>query len=326
MDESAPITWLIEKCHSLMEKGASTYATTLIGYISPLVASCFSIYLLFVLLNYWRGTETNPVSDYLVRCISMALIIGYGLNADTYTGVVMPVVTGVGSDLASLISGGTVNTNTLDTLVIYYLDAIDKGFTAASDIGGLEGISTTVMVTLKAAIILCGLVPFAAVATALIITADAGSMFIAMVGPIFFAFLLFPATRAWFSAWLNAALSHALIPVMISAVCVWSVGISKEIFGTSDTLADAPMKLVILAAFANGVLLLLLRKLSMIASSLSAGGINIGSGGPGVGGAARAGRDSVKQNAREARAIRRAMEGNRNAGGRAQRNSIKKAG
>lgn len=329
MDEQAPITWLLSEIHSLIGQTASSYASALTGIIMPLVASAFGLYMLLLLLNYWRGGESNPVGDYLVRFIGWSITIGFGLNADTYNSVILPMVTGIGPDIANAIGGGGNNANSLDSLALVYLQIISDGFTAAQEVGGLEGIGATIFVAFKALIVIFGLVPFLVIATVALCTADVGATLIAMVGPMFFAFLLFPATRQWFSAWLNAALSHALVPIFIAAICALSVSISSKIFGGGGTLMDATFKKVFFAAFANLVLVCLVYKVSQLASALSAGGVNI-SAAVGVGSAARSARESMKGSAREiskgARAAGAAWSMGKNLASRARGNTIRKAG
>lgn len=299
MDESAPISWLLSQIHDLISLTAGKYAAALTGIIMPLVASAFGLYMLLLTLNYWRGGESNPIGEYLVRFSGWSVIIGFGLNADTYNSVILPLVMGIGPEIANAIAGGGDDANSLDRLAVTYLQIISDGFQVAQEIGGLEGIAATVLVAFKALIVIFGLVPFLVIAAVALCTADVGATLIAMVGPMFFAFLLFPATRQWFSSWLNAALSHALVPIFVAAICAISISISAKIFPAGGgSLVEASFKKVFYAAFANLVLVCLVAKVSQIASSLSGGGVNISSA-VGLGQAARSARESMRGSARE---------------------------
>ena len=302
MDESAPITWLINQINLIVNNGSSTVASAVAGVVAPVAAACFGIYMILILWGYWRGASTDPVLDFLTRMASWAVIIGLGLNASNYNAAIAPMVTGLGGDLANAVSGGTVTAGTLDQLALLYLNIIGDGFTAAQAVGGLSGIGVTILVALKAIIIIIGLVPFLVAATLSIIVANVGSQIIAMVGPFFFACLLFPPTRQYFSAWVNSALSYALIPFIIAVIASISVGISAQMMpiASGSTLADATFQSVFLAAIGNLLLLFLLRYVSALASSLSAGGINIGSIG-GVGAFASGARNSAAGSFREAK-------------------------
>lgn len=274
MDESAPITWLIDQINVIVNAGASAVAAGIAGGIAPLASACFGIYVILMTVNYMRGAETEPAIDFMLKMASWALIIGLGLNASNYNAFISPIVTGLGTGLANIVSGGTVTANTLDALALAYLNIINEGFTAAEAIGGVEGFGVTVLVFFKAGIVIVGLVPFLIAATLFIIVANVGSAIVAMVGPLFFACLLFPATRQYFSAWVNTAFSYALIPMMVAVVASISVGISQAMVPAGATLDTVPFKTVFLAAIGNLILLFFVKQVATLASSLSAGGIN----------------------------------------------------
>lgn len=298
MNESAPITWLVDKINEIVSSGASSAAGAISTSITPLVSVCFGIYILLITINYMRGAETEPVLDFGMRCASFAIIVGLGLNASNYSSMIIPIVTGLGGDLANAISGGTVSAGTLDQLALFYLKIIGDGFEVASASSGLDSIGIWINVFTKAAIIMLGLIPFLVGATLVIIIANVGSVLVAMVGPIFFGCLLFPATRQYFSAWVNTAFSYALIPVFVAVIATLSVGISKEMLSDGGSLVKAEFATVFLAAIGNLILLFLLKQVAALASSLSAGGINAGMAG-GIGSAARAIGQSARGTAKE---------------------------
>jgi type IV secretion system protein VirB6 len=327
MDESAPITWLIARINTIVSSGAAATASALATTITPLVAVCFGIYILLITISYMRGSETEPVLDFALRCVGFSLVIGLGLNAANYTSVVMPIVTGLGGDLANAASGGGATANTLDQLALHYLKIISDGYETASMQPFPGSITSTLTVVSKVAIILLGLIPFLVAATLAIVIADVGSLMVAMVGPIFFACLLFPATRQYFSSWVNTAFSYALIPLFVAVVAVISVGISKEMLSSGGTLLDSSYTSIFLAAIGNLTLLFVLRQVSALASSLSAGGINAAMPG-GVGSMASSVRESIRGSARDIKTLNNLGKG-MHAAGRAitnRRNSIRKAG
>jgi type IV secretion system protein VirB6 len=293
MNEAAPITWLIDEINAIVAAGASAAATTLAGAIMPLVAACFAIYMMMILLNYMRGAEDNFVGDFMYRVIGFAVVLGLGVNAGNYVAYVMPIVTGLGGDLGAAISGGSASANSLDTLVIKYMDIVNEGFDSISLMQKISNPMIYVDLLLKALIIILTLTPFLVAATLMLIVANVGSVIIAMVGPIYMACLIFPATRSYFSAWLNTAFSYALVPLIVAVISLISVGISDKMLTGGTNISDISFKLVLFCGVGNLILLLLVKQVSALASSLSAGGINMGGGG-GVGSAASAIRTSIR--------------------------------
>lgn len=275
MDEKAPITWLIHEINQLVSTGASAGASAIATMIAPLAAACFGIYIILVCVNYLRGAESEPVMDFGMRMASFAVVIGLGLSASTYVSTIVPIVTGIGPDIANAISGGTVNAGTMDQLGVRYFGILSEGYDTVSQLSGTSYLVALPIYLFKAVLLFLGILPFFVIATLLLIVADVGSVIVAILGPIFFAFALFPATRQYFSAWLNTALSYALMPVIIAVITVVAVSISQKMIGTT-TLVDVPLITIFYASIGNLVLLGLLAQVSSLASSLSAGGINAG--------------------------------------------------
>lgn len=224
-----------------------------------------------------RGAEDNFVGDFMYRVLGFAVVMGIGFSAGSYASIVLPIVTGLGNDLASAVSGGTVTSGALDNLVIFYWSMIGDAMAAMTD-NSIVQMGMTVMTLVQVAIVIIGLIPFLVIATVTIITANIGSGLVAMVGPIFFGCLLFPATRQYFSAWVNTAFSYALVPLLVAVLSMVSVGISIEFMGDAP-LTDGSSFNVFFAAVGNLILAALMKNVGSLASSLSAGGINMGSAG-----------------------------------------------
>jgi len=331
MNEKAPITWLIDQINQLVGSGVDKAAGALTGAITPIIAACFGIYIILICINYMRGAETEPVIDFCMRIAGFAIIIGIGLNAKTYSGIVIPIVKNLGNDLAGVMTGGSSSSGTLDDLALHYFGILDRSLTEASSPIFPRNIGPLSAYYIKAALILLGLIPFLVAATVTIIIANVGSIMVAMVGPLFFAFLLFPATRQYFSAWVSTALSYALIPVFVAVISIISIGLSKEMFtGGNDTITETSLTTVFLASIGNLTLLFLLRQVSSLASSLSAGGINAAMPGS-IGTLASGIKNSVAGTAKEIKGIKQWNKGRiaarrKKAAKANQNNSIRKAG
>lgn len=278
-------------------------------------------------MNYMRGAETEPILDFGLRIAGFAVVIGLGLNASNYTSTVIPIVTGIGSDLSSAISGGSATAGTLDQLALHYLKILDEGYESASSGGFPLNAGSLLLYFIKFFCVLIGLIPFLVAATLCIIVANVGSILVAMVGPLFFAFLIFPATRQYFSAWINTAFSYALIPVFVAVIATISVGLSKKMLSSGGSLDDISLKAVFLASMGNLILLFLLKQVGSLASSLSAGGINAAMPGS-IGTLANSIRSGMAGSFREMRAANKAFKGLKGLGNRFanRKNSIRKAG
>jgi type IV secretion system protein VirB6 len=296
VNEAAPVSWLLDQLNQLLDNALSAVSSQIASTVTPLAAACFGIYVILIAVNYARGAESMPVYDFALRCAAWALIIGLGLSASGYTGTVVPIVRGLGTDLANAASGGTLQEGALDKLLLTYLQIVSDAFLNA------DGVVQTIIVAVKALLVVGCLLPFVVVAALTLLTSSVGLALVAAVGPIYFAFLLFPATRAWFTTWINAIWSFSLIPLFVATVASIGVGLSQQMLGSSLG-SDTTFAQVFMASFGNLLLAFLVKFVAGLAGSLSAGGFNFGSA-KGVAHAASAIRDSARGTARDLRGVR----------------------
>lgn len=289
MPPEAPLQWIINQITSIIGTSTNSVAETLSSTIAPLFSACFGIYIILIMVNYLRGAESEPVFDFFLRMASWAVVIFLAFSAGAYTTYVVPIITGLGDDLATAVTGAPLNAASLDKLLMFYTDIFQTGLDNASILPSPLNLGDLLFVYFKFFIVCLGLMPLVIAATIILIVAKVGLLLVASVGPLFIGLALFPATRQYFSAWINTAFSYALIPLFVAIIAQSSIQISTSIFdnGTNLDLSKATMLTCIGAALCNIVLLYLLQVVGRISSSLSAGGVAVGSG-SGIGGAARA--------------------------------------
>jgi type IV secretion system protein VirB6 len=300
-----PFGMLITLVSSALNGVASAVAGVISAVIAPLFGVGFLIYMCLIGFNYFRGTEDSPFGDLIYRMIGASLVISIAFSAGKYAAIVLPIITNLGGDIgvkiASVLpSASTQGASTsagavINTLFDGYVQIMKDYFKEAATFGWYEpgAIITTLVL---GSFLFISIIPLCIGGTLLIIVANIGLTVVAMLGPIFIGFLLFPATRQYFSSWLNTAFSYVLIPIIVAVFVAISVNICQRVLLSANyvtgTLLDIPVVLSICVC--NLLLAYALRYVSSLASSLSAGGINIGGVG-GIGsairGAAGMGRD-----------------------------------
>jgi type IV secretion system protein VirB6 len=301
MNQQAPITWLIAVINELLADAIAGAASKLVAYILPPLGIFFGIYIVLLSLNYLRGGSAEGIVDVFKRFFAFTLILGLGMNANNYVNIVLPIVIGIGPNIADAVSGGNSGAGALDELALNYVNILSEGYEQANTPIFPLNLGTLLLYGIKVLLVLGGLVPFLVAATLSYIAADVGSQLVAAIGPLFFAFLVFPATRQYFSAWLNSAISFALVPILISILTGISISISKKAFGEQASLGDTTLVTVFLGAVVNLVLVFLVRECVGLAGKLSGGGASFATGG--LGGFANAARTAGQGSARDARAI-----------------------
>ncbi|MBN3786103.1 type IV secretion system protein [Burkholderia sp. Ac-20353] len=192
----------------------NTGSAKMISLISPLVAACFSLYVLLVLVSYWRGHNDTPIVDFMMKMAGWAAVLTAGMNISYYSEYVVPFFNGFGDDLSRALMGGNDLSNGLDTLLSLYISAIKTMYEGLTwtDIGLYIEVSV-----LAICLLLVG-VPFLAIAAAYIILAKFALGLLLALGPAFIVAALFPATRQFFQNWVGQCLNYGLLVALFGAV------------------------------------------------------------------------------------------------------------
>jgi type IV secretion system protein VirB6 len=208
----------------------NTGSAAIISLISPVCGTLFAIYLLFITAGYWKGGIEEPVTDFLMRMIGWAAIIAFGLNIQYYSTYVVPFFNGLGDDLATALTGTPQTGSALDALCTAYVTAMWKLFQAA------DGIEDTLNAICFIAITLLAAVPFIAIAAAYIILAKFALSILLALGPLFFAFAIFPPTRKFFDAWVGQCMNYTFLVCLFAAAGMLEIRFAQTMVPTSMTL------------------------------------------------------------------------------------------
>lgn len=230
----------------------------LISTVTPAFQAVFIVYCMFVIYSYWENETSihGTAIDLFKRIVAWAILLGFGMNIGTYMSTVMPFVTGLGDGLSQAYGGGN-STSTLDAMAdnliqivnaelngvenetdsmiseangtIDAADGADAGMWetitgAVSDLtsGAMEamfgGLFDKLMALFKSAILLIFGGAYIAVAGAYLLVAQVLLNILAAIGPIFFGFALFPATRQFFNNWVGSVLNYGFFFLFATVV------------------------------------------------------------------------------------------------------------
>jgi type IV secretion system protein VirB6 len=252
----------------------NTGSATMISLISPLVAACFSLYVLLVLLSYWRGHNDTPIVDFVMKTTGWAIVLTAGMNISYYSGYVVPFFNGLGDDLSRALMGGHDLSNGLDTLLNLYIDAIKSMY------DGLEPyqIGLYVEVSVLAICLLLVGVPFLAIAAAYIILSKFALGLLLALGPAFIVAALFPATRQFFQNWTAQCVNYGLLVALFGALGAIEVRFMISVLPKSFSVEDVMLTYAIEGKIIGAGLVFIVVSLNMpsLASQL-AGGVGISS-------------------------------------------------
>lgn len=185
-----------------------------ITLITPLIAAGFGIYMMLILSSYWRGSNDDHITDFLLRMMSWVVVIFLGLNVNNYLEYVVPFVNGLGEDLAKVV---VVNGSGEHYDSAAALDSMFNNFVQAIlNIWKDAPFPTSIVVGFMCVFLMLVGGIFMVIAVGYILLAKLALGILVAIGPIFIAAALFPATRKLFESWVAQCLNYAFLTMLFS--------------------------------------------------------------------------------------------------------------
>lgn len=243
----------------------NTGSANIVSLIAPLMAAGFAIYVMLIMIGYWRGTTDEPILDFFSRMIGWAVVLMFGMNISYYSQYVVPFFNNFGSDIAQALSNSPSTGDALDSISTTYVQALWNLYLDAKGIEStLNAIAFIVLTTIFA-------LPFIAVAAAYIILAKFALGLLLALGPMFISAALFPATRRFFEAWAGQCLNYGLLTALYAAAGMLEINFARTIVPTNINVLQLFQLVMMGIAF-----LIISLNLPSLASQL-AGGVGISS-------------------------------------------------
>lgn len=181
----------------------------LISSISPIFAGLFAIYLMLWVFNYWaNGGLVEMGVDLIRKLVAWSLVIGLCFNAGEYVKWA-EIIYNFSTDLASALTGATYSTSAMDTnwgTTDNILTQLEK---RGEDLEWYE-IRTGVILAAWIAFYKFCLLIYMVMVFIYLMTAKLSLLCVLMVGPLFLACFLFPATRQWAMNWVNQVWNYTI--------------------------------------------------------------------------------------------------------------------
>jgi type IV secretion system protein VirB6 len=207
---------VFEPAYTFVDSKLDQYLTTGAGQVTAAIAgpmrAALVLYVLLYGLAILRGAISEPLMDFAVRSLKLALIYMLATTAAYGTWVTQPLFHTLPDTLAQAVSGATGG-DAGTAFDQFFSRAAYLGQKAAEDATPLNWlpllVSGAVFVTgALAAALGFGIVMLAKVALALLIA----------LGPIFIGCALFEASRRFFFGWLSQAVNYLVLFALIIAV------------------------------------------------------------------------------------------------------------
>ncbi|WP_375122154.1 type IV secretion system protein [Pseudomonas sp. LW8] len=194
---------------------------------------------------YWLFQGIDGIfQDIVISIGKMAFIAYFAFNVSWYIQTIVPFATGFPVWMGGILSGQEGNqTNQVDTLIISYIDSLDK-LISLMKFGFTEDWSVMFYAVVVVLFYLIGGVPFLSVCVGTMITLKGASTIILIIGPLFIAFALFEQTRQWFWGWVSVVGGFMLTQILIAVI----VGIEMG-FINSFIVKDGGLEITLKTAF-----------------------------------------------------------------------------
>ncbi|AUT76705.1 type IV secretion system protein [Paraburkholderia hospita] len=237
-------------------------STRIIGLISPLMAVCFSIYVLLICWTYWQGRNDEPINDFLMRMATWAFILTCGMNIQFYTTYIVPFANGLGEELAGAITGQSNPISGLDSLLSAYINACAQIYDNAHNFQIIGAVWVITVMVIFAT-------PFMALAVAYIILAKFALELLLALGPLFISAALFPPVRQFFWNWAGQCLNYALLESLFAGAGAIEVAFAQKIAPAGSSFPT--MKQVVEIDAMGLVFFIVALNLPGLASALASG-------------------------------------------------------
>lgn len=239
----------------------------MIAIISPVLLSAFIVYVIFVTWSYFGSSVEQTMFDLLKRILAWGVIISFALNLGTYNNTVVPMVLGLGEGLAAAFSGAPADATALDSLVNSLGDMLKASY-EEYDLLPFTEVGAKIRIVITNFVVMLCFALFLIIAAAYIILAKVFLAILVVLGPIFIALALFPATRQFFSSWLNQVINYNLYFLFINVVGAIFITYINSTFAPTTLLTDGGVLHLVLVLLFFAIILL---KLPEMASGLAGG-------------------------------------------------------
>lgn len=236
---------------------------------SPIIGASFVVYLAFVFLSYFDNPAEQIITDLFKRVFAWTIIIAFSFNIAQYNQYIVPVVTHFGEFLSAKFAGVAQEqvSDGFDVMLEQMLDAIGKKYEEVDtlDVGGYFMLGLQVIFMLPMFVI------FAVLAGAYLIIGKVISAILAIIGPVFIALFLFPATRQYAFNWIGQVVTYNILIFLTNVLVGVFIQYMQSAIG--DNLAITFYSAFIIS-IGSGLFFVVLLKIPELASSLG-GGMNM---------------------------------------------------
>lgn len=198
-----------------------------IAAITPIVATCLAIWLIWHAYNVMMGHSRMPVADLIQRCLLWSIVMSVALTVGNYQSDIGNIVRTLPNDAAaSLIEAGTPNDNQLGAVLDKTADiGIDKAKQFWNEPTSTLDFSKAIILGAAGIGILISTLILCIAGFFMLALATVTISFLAALGPFFIAALMFDSTRNFFWSWLSHVAYWVMFLVLFALMVTFVVSV-----------------------------------------------------------------------------------------------------
>jgi len=234
------------------------------GALSAPLTAAMTLYIILYGIAIMRGAIQEPVLDFAIRGLKLAIIWSLVTSAGDYSSWVSSTInTGIPDFINTLTGGsGSLPSDPVMVKAGEISAKVQEEYASQGWGGKFYGY-------IMSGVVLIWAIAFAAIAFVASLLATFGLTITAAIGPIFICFALFDSTRGWFFAWLGQILNWAMVKVLVIVLTIVIVAMLGDVYTKIDLVGGMAALAAFLVALTCGFIFFLL--IPSVASGLSAG-------------------------------------------------------
>ena len=245
----------------------------LISGIAPFFQTCFGIYMLLVILDYYNRGLDEKVIDLGKRIVGWLVIIAFAFNASQYLKLAN-MLWMLPENLSGLLGTQEYTASALDTQSNNILLMLENIFAYAAELDMLQA-SDKLMLYAGGSVAVVLAYLFFIITFAYYLIAKLSLAMVIVIGPLFIGAMLFPATRQWGMNWIGQVLNYSVTVVFFVILGTLQNDFFKNhlenaVVGDITSLAQV-MGLIPLFFLSTVIFILVAWSIPSIASALTGG-------------------------------------------------------
>jgi type IV secretion system protein VirB6 len=244
-----------------------TNTARLASALEPAVVTLGTLYVMAWGYLQLTGQIEEPFIAGLKRVVTLAVVLGVGLNLWLYNSVIVDTFYSAPAQLASAVVGSADPVGTIDSIW-------ESGGTVAGNLwaNGTGSPFSNFGSLIMAAVVWCLIGLLCVYTMFLIALSNVALAVLLALGPLFVAMLFFDMTKHMFRAWVSQLANYALITVLTVMVNALLLQVARSYVSQTASLGNTIHSVDVLHMLLIAVLVfLILRQIMPIAAALAGG-------------------------------------------------------